>query len=86
MPAIVPWRGWPFAWRAWIAGLLVMLAAAPFIAWDFCVVQPSMMLYLTAGGLVRQLAREKPVCSACSLELDERVRGGTGIRVKPIRG
>ncbi|HBQ15234.1 MAG TPA: hypothetical protein DEF51_30295 [Myxococcales bacterium] len=69
---IAPWSGWPKAWRAWLGGLGVMAVAAPFVAWDFCVMQPSMMAYLLAGGIVRHHARARPVCRRCSLELSPR--------------
>jgi hypothetical protein len=82
--AIRPWRGWPFAWRAWWVGLALIACVLPFMILDFCFTQPTVMLYLTAGGLIRAFAREKPVCSTCSLELDVQVRGGTGVRVKPL--
>ena len=84
---IRPWRGWPAAWRAWIAGFFVVLALTPFIAWDFCIMQPSIMLYLAAGGTLWRLSRERPVCNRCSLELDPRgpASGGSGVRIRPYR-
>lgn len=84
MAAIRPWRGWPIAWRAWWVGLALFVCILPFLILDFCITQPSFLLYLTAGALLRSFAREKPVCSSCSLELDDHARGGTGVRVKPL--
>lgn len=79
---IRPWRGWKPAWTAWKVGLVGVLALTPLLASDFCVMLPSMMLYLLAGSPLRSLARTAPTCTRCSLDLDERVRGGTEIRVR----
>lgn len=68
--AIHPWRGWKPAWLAWKVGLVGVICMMPLLASDYCVMLPSTMLYLTAGGLLRGFAREKPVCTRCSLELD----------------
>ncbi len=67
---IQPWRGWKPAWLAWKVGVVGVLALTPLLASDFCVMLPSMMLYLASGGILRGLARQLPVCSRCSLEID----------------
>jgi hypothetical protein len=84
---IRPWRGWGPAWRVWIAGFFLVLALTPFIAWDFCVMQPSIMLYLVAGATLRSFALQRTVCGRCSLELDPRGprHGGSGVRIRPYR-
>lgn len=83
VPVIRPWRGWKPAWLVWKIGLVGVVALAPFLASDFCVMLPSMMLYLAAGGSLRAFAKQRPVCRRCSLELDEGVHGGTSVRPKP---
>lgn len=77
--AIRPWSGWRPALYVWYAlmGLLVLLF--PFMASDYCVMIPTMMLMILAGSPLHRLAKEKPVCTVCSLELDP-ARGGTLVR------
>lgn len=77
---IDPWRGWKPLWVAWRVGFVGILVGFPILASDYCVMLPSTMLYLAAGGILRGYARERPVCRRCSLELDEAARGGTTIR------
>jgi len=74
------WGGWKWCWRVWIAGAVVMLAATPFLAYDFCVMIPCMMLYLVAGSSLRMLAKQRPVCRRCSLELTEGTFSGEPLR------
>lgn len=69
VPVIRPWRGWRVGWTVWRVGLVGVLAASPLLASDYCVMLPSMMLYLAAGGPLRSYARTPPVCRRCSLEL-----------------
>lgn len=71
---IRPWRGWKPAWLAWKLFLVVVLALFPLLASDYCVMLPSMMLYILAGGPLRAFARQLPVCRRCSLELADTVR------------
>lgn len=59
-----------------------MVAATPFLAYDFCVLIPSMMLYMVAGSPLRVLARTPPVCRRCSFELVEGMTQGTPLRPK----
>lgn len=71
------WSGWKWCWRVWLAGLVVLLALTPLLAYDFCVLIPGMMVYIAAGGPLRHLARTAPVCRRCSLELVEGQTSGT---------
>lgn len=73
MPVIRPWRGWKPAWTVWKVFLGVYLLLFPLLASDYCIMLPSMMLYVVAGGPLRSFARQKPVCRRCSAELDESV-------------
>jgi len=70
VPAIEPWRWWGALWNVWKVGFVIVLVCFPIMAADYCVMLPSMMLYMVGGGLLRGYAREKPVCTRCSLELD----------------
>lgn len=79
---IRPWRGWPIGWTVWKVGLVGVLALSPLLASDYCVMLPSMMLYLAAGGPLRSLARTRPVCRRCSLELTEGTVSGAPLRPK----
>jgi hypothetical protein len=74
------WGGFRVGWAIWRVGLIGVLALTPFLASDYCVMLPSMMLYLAAGGPLRALARTRPVCPRCSLELVEGQRTGEPLR------
>lgn len=74
------WHGWKWCWRVYLVGLVIMLALTPFLAYDFCILIPGMMVYLLAGSPLRQLARTPPVCRRCSLDLEEGVTTGTPLR------
>lgn len=84
VPVIRPWHGWPIGWTVWRVGLVGVLALMPFLASDYCVMLPSSMLYLAAGGPLRSFARTPPVCRRCSLELAEGVMQGTALRPKRV--
>ena len=73
VPTLLPWSGWKTAWRVWVGGAGLMFLTLPFFVWDPCVAQPSVMLYLTAGGILWNQRRRAAVCGRCSLELG----GGT---------
>jgi hypothetical protein len=75
-------RGWVIGWNVWKVGVLGIALLWPVLAADYCVMLPSTMIYLAAGGPLRSFAITKPCCRRCSLELDERVHGGTAIRTK----
>ena len=77
---IAPWPGWRAARTAWWVVLGIVLIVFPVAAADYCVMLPSFMAYLMAGGPIRAHAKTKPVCRCCSLELDENERGGTLVR------
>lgn len=77
---VLPWAGWRPAWRAWIVGLLAFMGLMPFMIGDFCVTQPSFMLYLVGGSILRRESRQPPLCGTCSLPLDATEHGGTKIR------
>ena len=77
--AIRPWGGWGTAWTIWKIGLAFVLALTPLLASDYCIMLPSMMIYLVAGGRLREQARTRPVCTRCSLELTEGVVTGTAL-------
>ncbi|MGF1468712.1 MAG: hypothetical protein ACFCGT_21510 [Sandaracinaceae bacterium] len=85
VPTVEPWRGWRWIWRAWVVGLVGVIAALPFIIWEPCLAPTLTVTYLSAAGVVYRCAKARPVCRICSLELDERPRGGTGVRVRPHR-
>lgn len=82
VPAIRVWHGWKWCWRVWLWGLAIMLALTPLLAYDFCVLIPGMMAYMVAGSPLFQLARTRPVCSRCSLELEEGKTSATPLRPK----
>jgi hypothetical protein len=77
--AIVPWRGWVWLKRLWWVGVAIVLALFPLLAADFCVMLPSSIAYVLAGGILHRLASEQPICGRCSLPLS-RTSGGTAIR------
>jgi hypothetical protein len=76
------WHGWKWCWRVWLGGLIVLLAMTPLIAYDFCILIPGMMVYISAGGPLWQLSRTRPVCRKCSLELMEGETTGTPMKRK----
>lgn len=80
--AIMPWGGWRYALRAWFVGVAVLVVLSPFWSADYVCMIPSSFAYLMAGSVLFRLAREKPVCSVCSLDLED-VKGGTGVRPRP---
>jgi hypothetical protein len=50
---------------------VVALCLAPMLAADYCVMLPSFMVFLTAGGPTYARAKVRPACRRCLLELDE---------------
>jgi hypothetical protein len=83
--AIRPWRGWKPAWAIWKVGFVGALALFPLLASDYCVMLPSMMLYIAAAGPLRSFARQPPVCGRCSLELEEGANARPAARSQPAR-
>ena len=85
VPLLMPWApARPLFW-AWCTIAFVLAVLLPFYFVDVCVSVPAAMLVALAGGPIVRLARERPVCSVCSLELDALRAGGTGIRLRPHR-
>jgi hypothetical protein len=82
--ALMPWHGWKNALRGWAVGVGVLAVLSPFWSVDWCIMIPSAFAYLVAGSVLLRLSREKPVCSVCSLDLDD-AHGGTGVRARPAR-
>jgi hypothetical protein len=78
-----PWHGWKAARNAWYVVMGLMVLLFPVMASDFCVMIPTLMLMILAGSPLHALAREKPVCTRCSLELDGGAHAGTGVRPRP---
>lgn len=66
-----PWRGWKTAWILWRVLFVVALCLSPMLAADYCVMLPSFMVFLTAGGPTYARAKVRPACRRCLLELDE---------------
>lgn len=84
VPYVAPWEGWRYAWWAWVGMMGVLVLAFPIMASDYCVMIPTMMGIIVAGGPLYRLRHERPTCAICSLELDRR-GGGTAIRPRPPR-
>lgn len=80
----MPWGGWKNALRVWAIGVVVLGVLSPFWSADFCIMIPSAFAYLVAGSVLWRLAREKPVCTVCSLDLDES-SGGTAVRARATK-
>ena len=76
---IKPWSGWKPSLYVWYGAMVMLVFLSPFMASDYCVMIPTMMMIILAGSPLHRLAKEKPVCRVCSLELDE-ARGGTAMR------
>jgi hypothetical protein len=80
---IRPWRGWKAALIVWYGVMCVVVVLSPMMAADYCVMIPTMMAIILAGSPLHRLAKEKPVCRTCSLEIVEE-KGGTARRGKPL--
>ena len=83
---IRPWSGWKPALMVWYVAIGGLVLLFPLMASDYCVMIPTMMAIILAGSPLHRLAREKPVCSVCSLELDPTRKAGTGVRARPPLG
>lgn len=83
VPVIRPWPHWRYCLGVWygMIGLIVLLF--PVMASDYCVMIPTMMAIILAGSPLHRLAKEKPVCKVCSLELDPPREGGTAVKPRP---
>lgn len=74
----LPWR-----WHKVVARVVYVLAgtivvAAPWMAFDYCVMMPFAMSVLIAVGPARRLAAERPTCLTCGLSIAEPKRTGAG--------
>lgn len=78
--ALMPWHGWKNARRAWFVGVVALALLSPFWGADYCIMIPSAFAYLLAGSVLFRLAKEKPVCSVCSLDIDVDAKGGSLVR------
>ena len=71
----LPWR-----WHKVVARTVYVMAgaiviAAPWMAFDYCVMMPFAMSVLIAVGPARRLAAEKPKCLRCGLQIEPAKRG-----------
>lgn len=82
VPILRPWPGFRVLWWAWCGVVSLLAVLLPFYFLDVCVMVPSAMLIALAGGPLRRLSSERPICRVCSAEIDTSRRGGTGVRVK----
>lgn len=80
-----PWPHWRKVWLAWCGAILVLAVLSPIMGADQCVMIPTMMGIIVAGGPIYRYSRERPICTVCSAELDPTRRQGTGVRVKTVR-
>ena len=64
-PVVAPWSGWRWAFRLWVAVVVLLGALSPVLSSDYCVMIPSTMMVLAAGGPLLRLARERPSCRRC---------------------
>lgn len=86
VPVIKPWRGWKPSLYVWYGAIVVLVFLSPFMASDFCAMIPTMMTIILAGSPLHRLAKEKPVCRVCSLELDpERAKMEVSPQESPAR-
>jgi hypothetical protein len=73
-----PWR-----WHKVVARIVYVLAgviviAAPYLAFDYCVLTPFAMSILIAVGPARRLAEQKTICRQCGGAID-RADGRSGV-------
>jgi hypothetical protein len=70
-------------WWGWCVVVTALALLLPFYFLDVCVMVPSAMVITLAGGPLRRLANERPICRHCSCEIDGRRTDVSGIRIKP---
>ncbi|MEM1418950.1 MAG: hypothetical protein AAGH15_28920 [Myxococcota bacterium] len=70
-PVMRPWRGWRWALRGWVGVLVLLGILSPVLSADYCVMIPSAMLVMSAGGPLLRLAREVPTCRRCGAPIAE---------------
>lgn len=73
-----PWRGYRYLRLAWFGVLLGFLPLLPAMAFDACVLLPAFMIFLTAIGPLNALARKRPACVHCGLDLGPPVATAEG--------
>ena len=64
-----PWPGWRVARVGWFGALGVALIFFPVLSADYCVMLPSFMTLIAAGGPLHWLAGQKATCRRCALEI-----------------
>lgn len=62
-----PWVGFKVIRTLWIGGIGLWLLALPFLAMDFVITLPALMIYALAAGPVFGLASQQPICRNCGL-------------------
>lgn len=82
---ILPWPHWRKVWFTWCGAIGVLTVVSPVMSSDYCVMIPTMMGIIVAGGPIYRYSREKPICTVCSAELDPSRKHGTGVRAKRAR-
>lgn len=80
--AIRPWDHWNKIWIVWCCVIGGMTLIFPVMSSDYCVMIPTMMGIIVAGGPIYRYAHEQPSCSVCSAILDPARKHGTGVRAK----
>lgn len=80
--AIRPWPHWNKVWIGWCCTMGGMTFLTPVMSSDYCVMIPTMMGIIVAGGPIYRYARELPSCSVCSALLDPARKDGTGVRAR----
>ena len=80
--AICPWPHWNKVWIAWCCVIGGMVFVFPVMSSDYCVMIPTMMGIIVAGGPIYRYAHEHPSCTVCSAVLDPSRKHGTGVRSK----
>ncbi len=79
---VLPWPHWRKVWIGWICTIGLITVLFPVMASDFCVMIPTMMAIIVAGGPIYRYASQLPSCSVCSAVLDPARARGTGVRSK----
>ena len=82
---ISPWSGWRHARTAWWVTLGIVLLVFPIAAADYCVMMPTLMGIVLAGGPLHRLAKQRPICTVCSLEIEGDRKAGTGVYARAYR-
>lgn len=62
---VEPWPHWRRARLAFLGTLGLLGVASPILSADYCVMIPSLMLFLGAIGPLNGYVEEKPTCATC---------------------